>query len=133
MLSKRDSRSLESRVGAVETKLNKTTETRLGGLETRMTKAETSITSVKETEAKMVKTLDDVLADVTDLGTREDGLVVIVNGLKSQVATLLAEGGVPPDVQAKVDAVFSAIEQRKTAVQAAIDANTEPVVNPEKG
>jgi hypothetical protein len=79
-------------------------------------------------EVKMAHTLEEVLADVADEGTKEDGLVTLVKGLADQVKVLLAAvPSIPADVQAKIDAVFASVEANKTKVQAALDANTPAV------
>jgi hypothetical protein len=77
-------------------------------------------------EAQMAQTLDDVIADISDLGTKEDGLIAIVMNLKDQVNAAIPPGTLTTEQQAKVDAAFAAVEARKTAIQAAIDSNTPP-------
>lgn len=76
-------------------------------------------------ERQMAQTLDDVLTDISELGTKEDGLVTLLNGIKAQLTDALS-GTLTPDQQAKVDQVFAAVEARKAAIQEAIDANTPP-------
>ena len=75
---------------------------------------------------KMARTLDEVLADVTDEGTQIDSLVTLVNGIEQQLKDALSGTTLPPAVQAKVDAVFDAVEANKSKVVAAINANTQP-------
>ena len=75
--------------------------------------------------AKMAKTLDDALADITALASKEDGLIALTGTIKAQLDAALA-GSLSAAQQAKVDAIFQAVEDRKTAVQTAIDANTPP-------
>lgn len=77
----------------------------------------------------MAKTLDEVLADVTGEGSQIDSLVALVNGIEQQLKDALANTTLPPDVQAKVDAVFDAVEANKAKVVGAINANT-PVAQP---
>jgi hypothetical protein len=81
---------------------------------------------VEDFMASTGKTLDDIIADIKDLGTKEDGLVTLMNGLEQQLKDALAGVSLPPDVQAKIDAAFDAVESRKQAIQDAIDANTPP-------
>jgi hypothetical protein len=76
--------------------------------------------------ANMAQTLDDIIADISDLGTKEDGLVTLVQGLKAQIAAAIPPGTLTPDQQAKVDQIFAAVEQRKQAIQAALDEGTPP-------
>ena len=75
---------------------------------------------------KMAKSLDDIISDITDLRSRTAGLITLTNGIKAQLDAILA-GTLTPEQQAKVDAIFQAVEDDKTDVQAAIDANTSPV------
>lgn len=75
---------------------------------------------------KMMSTLDEVLADVTEEGTKLDSLAAFIAGLKQQIADALAGTTLPPAVQAKVDAVFAGVESNKGKVQAALDANVSP-------
>jgi hypothetical protein len=76
-------------------------------------------------ESNMVQTLDDVLTDITELSTKEDGLIALMRNLKASVDEAI-KGTVTPEQQAKIDQAFSLIEQRKAAVQAAIDEGTPP-------
>lgn len=72
---------------------------------------------------KIMATLDETLAAVTDESTKEDSLIALMQGIKAQLDAVLA-GQLPADVQAKVDAVFAGVTANSTKVQAAIDANT---------
>lgn len=80
---------------------------------------------IKERVDHIMPTLDEVLVDVQDESTRIDSLSTLVAGIKKQLDDILA-GQLPPEVQAKVDAVFAGVEANKAKVQAAIDANTTP-------
>lgn len=73
---------------------------------------------------KIMATLDEVLTDVADESTKIDGLIALLAGIKKQLDDILA-GQLPPEVQAKVDAVFAAVESDKAKVQSAIDTNTK--------
>lgn len=73
-----------------------------------------------------MSTLDEVLADVTEEGTKLDSLSTFIAGLKQQIADALSGATLPPAVQAKVDAVFAGVESNKAKVQAALDANVPP-------
>lgn len=79
------------------------------------------LAAVKTEEDKMAQTLDDCLADITDLGSKEDGLITLTASIKAQLDAITA-GALTQ--QAKVDAIFAGVEARKTAVVTAIDANT---------
>lgn len=74
-------------------------------------------------EIKMENTLDATLADVQSESTVIDGLITLTAGIKSQLDAVLA-GALTPDQQAKVDAIFAAVEENKEKVSAAITANT---------
>src|ERR1700730_6653838 len=77
---------------------------------------------------KMMATLDQVLAAVTDESTQLDSLSTLIAGLKQQVADALAGTTLPAAVQAKVDAVFAQAETNKGKIATAISANT-PAAN----
>jgi TolA-binding protein len=76
--------------------------------------------------AQMAQSLDDIITDIADLGTKEDGLVALVHGLKDQIAAAIPPGTLSAEQQAKVDQIFAAVEQRKAAIQAALDEGTPP-------
>lgn len=72
---------------------------------------------------KIMPTLDEVLADVTEEGSKLDSLATFIAGLKQQIADALAGVTLPPKVQAQIDAVFAGVESNKAKVVAAMDAN----------
>lgn len=73
---------------------------------------------------KIMASLEDVLADVTEEKSQIAGLSTLISGLKQQLADALAGTTLPPDVQAKVDAIFAAAESNKADLAAALSANT---------
>lgn len=76
-------------------------------------------------------TLDDVLAGVTAEGSQIDSLTAYLKGLKDQIAAALANSGITPEVQAKIDAVFAAQQSNAAKIQAALNAGTPAAsVNP---
>ena len=77
----------------------------------------------------MDKNLDEVLQSVTDESTLDDSIIALLTGIKAQLDAVIG-GALPPAVQAKVNALFDAIEANKTKVTAAIVANT-PAAPPE--
>jgi len=79
---------------------------------------------------RIMATLDEVLADVTEEGTKLDSLGTFIAGLKQQIADALVGVTLPPAIQAKVDAVFAGVESNKGKVQAALDANVTPPPQP---
>lgn len=72
----------------------------------------------------LMATIDEVLAGVTELDTLEDSLIALVQNIKSQLDELLANQGIPAEVQAKIDAVFAQVETNKAQVADAVSANT---------
>lgn len=75
-------------------------------------------------QGKAMATLDDVLADVTDEGNQIDSLSTLMAGVQQQLKDALAGTTLPAGVQAKVDAVFSAVEANKAKVVTAINAGS---------
>jgi len=75
-------------------------------------------------QEKIMATLDEVLADVTDESTQIAGISTLIAGLKQQLADALAGTTLPPATQAKVDAIFTAAEKNKADIAAALAANT---------
>lgn len=92
-------------------------------------KLDRSIIQDQQQGINIMKTLDDVISDITDLSSKEDGLITLTSGIKAQLDAV-TQGSLTPEQQAKVDAIFAAVEDRKTTVQAAIDANTPPASPP---
>lgn len=75
---------------------------------------------------KLMATLDQVLADVTDESTRLDSLSAFIDGLKKQLADALDGTTIPKPVQDKIDAVFAAAEANKAKIDTALNANVPP-------
>jgi len=73
-------------------------------------------------------TLDQVLADVAEEATAIDGLVVFIAGLKKQIDDLKLN--LSAEEQAKVDAIFAAVEVNKGKVVAALEPAAPPVEMP---
>lgn len=72
----------------------------------------------------MANTLDDVANDVRDESTVIDSLAALTAGIKKQLDDALSGATLPPQVQAKVDAVFAGIEANKAKLAKAITDNT---------
>ncbi len=68
-------------------------------------------------------TLDDTLQAVTDEDTRVDSVIALLNGLKTQLDGVIA-GNLPPNLQAKVDAIFAEATGSSAKIDAAITSNT---------
>ncbi len=76
---------------------------------------------VKE-ERKMAAKLDDLLADVTAEGTALDSVKALIQGLKDQ----LANAGLSPADQAKVDAIMAQLQSNDQKIADALAANVPP-------
>ena len=85
-------------------------------------------TSNHERHRQIMKTLQELADLVTATNGVADSLIVLTGDIKRRLDEALA-GGLTPEQQAKVDAIFSAIEQEKTELAAALVANT-PVPPP---
>lgn len=92
-------------------------------LDRKLTQILAIVQNIQQKEIYIMATLDELMQDVTDEGTVEDGLVTLTEGIKAQLDAFLA-GQLTPEVQAKVDAVFAGVEANKAKVSAAITANT---------
>lgn len=78
---------------------------------------------ILKTLESIMATLDDVLADVTNESTQIAGISTLIAGLKQQLSDALANTNLPPETQAKVDAIFAAAEKNKADIAAALAAN----------
>lgn len=83
------------------------------------------VQSLKTQGDKIMATLDEVLADAQAESTVDDSIIALLTSIKAQLDALLG-GSLPPDLQAKVDAIFTQLEQNKAKVAAAVTANTPP-------
>lgn len=72
---------------------------------------------------RLMHTLDELIALVTDANTQTDSLITLLAGIKAQLDAALA-GALTPAQQAKVDEIFAAVAAQKTEVVDAINANT---------
>ncbi len=79
---------------------------------------------IRRREVKeIMATLDEILDVVTQTSGTADSIVVLIQGLKQQVADLIAQiGTLPPEFQAKVDAIFDAAIANKAKLDAAVNA-----------
>lgn len=74
---------------------------------------------------QMAITLDQVLESVTNNATVGDSAIALLKGIKQQLDAVLASGGgITPEMQIKVDAIFAASEADKAKLEAAIVENT---------
>lgn len=79
---------------------------------------------IVQQQETIMATLDQVLADITEENTRLDSIAALIGGLRQQLADALSGANLPPEVQAKVDAIFTAAEANKGKIDDALNANT---------
>lgn len=76
-------------------------------------------------------TLDDLTTAVAAETTEENSMVVLLNGMKAQLTTALANVGITPAQQLVIDNLFNQTTANASALAAAIAANTTtPPVTP---
>lgn len=78
---------------------------------------------------KIMPTLDETLAKVTEQGDRLDSLLAFVSGLKKQLEEALA-GQMTPEMQAKIDAIFTEAEENRAKIDEALNVNVPPPPTP---
>ena len=88
--------------------------------------AERNLTRLLEA---IMHTLEDTLAAVQAEKTSEDSLIALCTGIKKQLDDALG-GTLTPSQQMRVDAIFNAITDNKSAVDAAVTANTSTGTTP---
>lgn len=85
--------------------------------------AVTKLNDVLKMEKRIMASLDELLAGVAELDTKEDSLIQLTTNIKAQLDAVLA-GALTPAQQAKVDEIFAKVQENAAQVQTAIDANT---------
>jgi lipoate-protein ligase B len=78
-------------------------------------------------EQRIMHSIDEVVAKVAESEGKVASLITLVQTLHQQVIDALANTAISPEVQAKLDGIFSTEDAEAVAVQAAIDANQPPV------
>ena len=74
-------------------------------------------------QEKIMASLDETLAAVQAESTVDDSIIALLTGIKAQLDAALA-GGLTPEAQAKVDAIFAAAQANSQKVSDAVTANT---------
>ncbi len=74
-------------------------------------------------QEKLMASLDETLAAVQAESTVDDSIIALLAGLKAQLDAVLA-GGLTPEAQAKVDAIFAQATANSVKVSDAVTANT---------
>ena len=83
--------------------------------------------AVRTLEGRIMATLDEILAEVTAQTTKIDSIDTLLDGMRQQIADLIAaQGNVPAELQAKIDAVFVAAQANSAKIDTAIAENTPP-------
>lgn len=73
---------------------------------------------------EIMATIQEVLDVVAATSGSADSIIVLLNGIKQQLADALAQiGGVPAEVQAKIDEVFAIAVANKAKIDEAVSAN----------
>ena len=80
-------------------------------------------------EKIIMATLDEAIALIKPLKSKVEGLNVLMDNMRQQIADLLANGGVTPALQAKIDEVFTDAKALSDEITVAVDENV--VVPPE--
>lgn len=68
--------------------------------------------------------LAQVLEQVQKNTTKVASLVALIDGLRVEVKTVLANSAISAEDQGRVEAIFDAVAREGETVQAALDANT---------
>lgn len=72
---------------------------------------------------RLMPTLDETLAKVTEQGDRLDSLIAFVDGLKKQIEE---KANLTPEQQAQVDAIFAEAEENSGKIDRALNVNVPP-------
>jgi predicted component of type VI protein secretion system len=66
------------------------------------------------------------------LKSKVEGLNVLMDNMRQQIADLLANGGVTPALQAQIDEVFTEAKGLADEITVAVDENAPPAPPPEE-
>lgn len=75
-------------------------------------------------ENQMDATVDQILADATNETSVISSVQAAITSLQSQLAAALSNVTIPPDVQTKLNTIFSTMTSNDAALATAITANT---------
>lgn len=79
---------------------------------------------IDERLERIMATLDQVLESVEAGNTVDDSIIALLEVIKRQLDDVLAGVDLPAGVQAKVDKIFTRLEEDNAKVSAAVLANT---------
>jgi hypothetical protein len=77
-------------------------------------------------EKIIMATLEEAIAIIKPLKSKVEGLNVLMDNMRQQIADLLANGGVTPALQAKIDEVFTDAKALSDEITVAVDENVPP-------
>lgn len=77
-------------------------------------------------QEKIMATLDEVLAKVEQQDTALDSVRALIAGLRQQLEEALSGAALSPANQAKVDAIFAALDKNSAEISDALAANVPP-------
>jgi prefoldin subunit 5 len=89
-----------------------------------------SIRKLTLKESNQMAKIEDVIAIITPLKSRVEGLNALMDSMRQQIKELLAGEIVPPTLQAKIDNIFLEAKGLSDEIQVAIDENAPPVEPP---
>lgn len=81
---------------------------------------------IRTSQERMMATLDQVLADVTQETTDLASISTLIEGLKQQLKDALANSGISVADQAKIDQIFATAESNRQKIAEALAANVSP-------
>lgn len=100
---------------------------RLARLEERLDQILRIVSILAGVEIHNMHTTEEILALANQEADDISSFKTIVNGLRGQVASLLASSSVSPTTQAQIDAVFDRMSANHVAAMAAINNNGEGI------
>ena len=77
-------------------------------------------------ENETMATIQEVVALIKPLKSKVEGLNVLMDNMRKQIADLLAQVGIPAEVQAQIDEVFIDAKALSDEITVAIDENVPP-------
>jgi len=85
-----------------------------------------TVNDLDKLEARIMATLDEVLAKARENNTILGSINTLLDGLRQQIADILSGAAVPASVQVKIDEVFAALTAQRTELDEVLTENTQP-------
>ena len=98
-------------------------------INTDLSEVNLKLDRILKREKIIMATLEEAIALIKPLKSKVEGLNVLMDNMRQQIADLLAGGGVTPALQAKIDEVFTDAKALSDEITVAVDENV--VVPPE--